>query len=118
MHWIDRALPSQYDSFVTSLIMSASDNYTVDDLAVAFQAEESQRQARQASPGIVLANATTTTQIICDFCGYAGNSERDCRKRQEASEKVQAEIKARKNKKSKKQSKEKWKVRHPQNQNQ
>lgn len=99
---IIRALPGDYDSFVTTLIMNVKDKFTLDKLAVAFQAEESQRQARQSSiEPIAVANASSTSNPICFFCEIPGHLQKDCKRWQQAAAEARAAAKANQEKRKK-----------------
>ncbi|GJE95983.1 hypothetical protein PsYK624_121760 [Phanerochaete sordida] len=89
-----RSLGPEYNAFVSSLIIQASDVLTLEKLQTAFLNEESQRRSRTADSSVVqLANATMppspgALSSICSFCDHAGHTLKDCRKFEAASRKA------------------------------
>jgi hypothetical protein len=95
-----RALPEEYGTFITSLLLL--DSLAIAKLKLAFQAEETNRLTRlhdSASPTLALTSQTapssSTSLLECFFCGLAGHMEKDCFKKQKASQDAKEFIKNR-----------------------
>ena len=87
-----RALPDDYNGFVSSLLLKDD----LDKAAVqnAFVREDNQRRRRQEeSPAV--GNALAASPLSCTFCGFSGHSQDVCRQYARAKEEYQ---KNRKNK--------------------
>ncbi len=93
-----RALPDDYNAFVSSLLLRDD----LDQIAVqnAFIREDHQRRRRQEeSPSIGSALATSSAlAIICAFCGYTGHTQDVCRQYARAKD----QLKTNRNQKGKK----------------
>ena len=74
-----RALPSEYNSFVSSLLLL--DSLDTTKLQAAFQNEESQRLSRQDATGPSPIAHFTSTPPSCFFCGGTGHFEKDCNRK-------------------------------------
>jgi hypothetical protein len=96
-----RALPTEYHSFVSSLLLL--DSLDVNKLKSAFQNEQINREAQHDNPTLAL--ITQSSSIICSFCGIPGHLEKDCFKRKKASEQAKERVKGR-GKKNVKEAKE------------
>ena len=93
-----RALPAEYNTFVSSLLLL--DSLDLDKLKSAFQNEESQCLARNvtaSSPSLAMSstNSSSTTRPSCYFCGGL-HFERDCNKKRKASEAAKQQLQERK----------------------
>lgn len=87
-----RSLPTEYDNFVSSLLLL--NDMSITSLQAAFQNEESQRGASaqraanaSATAAMVAAAAlaaTPTPSMKCDFCGRTSHVEKDCWDKQNA----------------------------------
>ena len=75
-----QALPAEYNNFASSLLLL--DSLDIDKLQSAFQNEESQHLAHNVSTSSL---ALQSSSITCYFCG-GPHLERDCVKKQKASE--------------------------------
>jgi hypothetical protein len=78
------ALPTEYNSFASSLLLL--DSLNIDKLKAAFVNEESQRNARQSDSALAFQSSSVST--TCHFCGIPGHSEQTCFKKKAASEKA------------------------------
>ena len=93
-----RALPAEYNTFVSSLLLL--DSLDLDKLKSAFQNEESQRLARNvtaSSPSLAMSstNSSSTARPTCFFCGGL-HFERDCNEKRKASEAAKKQLQERK----------------------
>ncbi|KZT19255.1 hypothetical protein NEOLEDRAFT_1235017, partial [Neolentinus lepideus HHB14362 ss-1] len=82
-----RALPSEYNNFVSSLLLL--DSLDLSKLQSAFQNEESQRFARgvDSSPSLAMAAGTPSTSsqgVRCTFCDWEGHTEANCKFKENA----------------------------------
>jgi len=83
-----RALPEDYNSFVSSLLLK--DNLDKAAVQIAFVREDNQRRRRQEeSPAIGTALAASSpTSTTCTFCGSSGHSQDVCRQYARAKDQV------------------------------
>ena len=83
-----RALPEDYNSFVSSLLLK--DDLDKAAVQIAFVREDNQRRRRQEeSPAIGTALATSSSSsITCAFCGSSGHSQDVCRQYAHAKDQV------------------------------
>ncbi|KZT18482.1 hypothetical protein NEOLEDRAFT_1192446, partial [Neolentinus lepideus HHB14362 ss-1] len=82
-----RALPSDYNNFVSSLLLL--DSLDLTKLQSAFQNEETQCFTRgvNSSPSLAMAAGTTSTSsqgICCTFCDWEGHTEASCKFKENA----------------------------------
>ena len=83
-----RALPEDYNSFVSSLLLK--DDLDKAAVQIAFVREDNQRRRRQEeSPAIGTAlAASSSSSTICAFCGSSGHSQDVCRQYARAKDQV------------------------------
>src|SRR5579859_1426480 len=79
-----RALPAEYNSFVSSLLLL--DSLDTNKLQAAFQNEESQRLSRQDASGPSPIAHFASTPSSCFFCGGTSHFEKDCHRKKKASD--------------------------------
>ena len=81
-----RALPDDYNAFVSSLLLQ--DDLDKVSVQNAFVREDHQRRRRQEeSPSV--GSALATSSAICAFCGYTGHTQDICRHYARAKEQTQ-----------------------------
>ena len=83
-----RALPDDYNSFVSSLLLK--DDLDKAAVQIAFVREDNQcRRRQEESPAVggALA-ASSTSPATCDFCGYSGHTQHECRQYARAKEQL------------------------------
>ena len=83
-----RALPDDYNSFVSSLLLK--DDLDKAAVQIAFVREDNQRRRRQEeSPAVGSAlAASSTSSTCCDFCGLTGHAQPECRQYARAKEQI------------------------------
>jgi hypothetical protein len=85
-----RALPDEYNNFASSLLLL--DSLDLEKLKSAFQNEETQRFSRNSASGSSTLALTALSAVICYFCGGTGHMEKDCHRKQKASEEAKKQV--------------------------
>ena len=83
-----RALPDDYNLFVSSLLLKGNLDKAV--VQIAFVRKDNQRRRHQEeSPAVggALA-ASSTSSATCDFCGYTGHTQHECRQYAQAKDQL------------------------------
>lgn len=101
-----RALPSDYDNFVSSVLLLHS--LSLDKLVAAFHTEEMQRRSRdttsatsfKASAVRVQATHVASSDTICSWCTNSGHTEEECFSKKKAKERAIQRVQERQNTKS------------------